>query len=74
MAIQTNLSLATTVKTAFSRLDSSEQQFIKDVVADMIYDGKGINIKMKGAANINAIAEAMAICILDSNRKNEEHE
>lgn len=56
------------METAFEQLEQREQEFIKDVIVDMRFDANGIKIPMKGVNRIKAIAEAMAICILESKR------
>lgn len=54
------------METALAQLEEREQQFIHDVIKDMLYDAKGIKITMRGAEHLQAIAEAMACCILES--------
>lgn len=56
------------METAFEQLEQREQEFIKDVIVDMRFDANGIKIPMKGVTRIKAIAEAMAVCILESKR------
>lgn len=50
--------------TALSQLDSDEEQFISDVIKDMLFDAKCLKIHMRGSTQLQNIAEAMAACIL----------
>ena len=56
--------------TTLSKLDPREQQFIQDVIKDILYDAHGIKIPMKGQKRILGIAEAMAVCIFESRGQN----
>ena len=56
------------METALEQLEQHEQEFIRDVIVDMRFDANGIKIPRKGVNRIKAIAEAMAVCILESKR------
>jgi hypothetical protein len=56
------------------KLETREQEFVRDVINDMLYDAKGIKIPMKGAKHLRAIAEAMATCIYESKQENSSEE
>lgn len=62
--------MASKPDTTLSKLDPREQQFIHDVIKDMLFDSHGIKIPMKGQKRILGIAESMAICIFESKGQN----
>jgi len=58
--------MKTNQESVLSKLNPREQQFVKDVVNDMLFDANGIRIKMKGAKRIRAIMDSIALCIYES--------
>lgn len=53
----------------FEQLSEKEQEFVSDVVKDMLYDARGIHISMKGSKFINTIQESISNCIIKSRKK-----
>lgn len=51
---------------ALKQINHQEYEFIESVIKDMVYDAKGIKIKLNDKKGLINIAIAMAECILSS--------